>query len=278
MANLIDGRDWANCSLGERIRRLEVDGYAVMPDMLSPEQVAALKAQTATLKTFAMDYSVHQQCQSRIQFEGGPITELIAHRPMIRFLGELFGENPVFMTYEYARSEPGHPGISLHTDGQPYGSEIFGYECSCPVMVKVLYYLDDLTPDVSPFCVIPGSHLSMHGDGNPYKRYRDHPEKVMITVGAGTAVIIHQRLFHGTYPNVGNRSREMLQIGYRPLWSGPIQEVPTWKPEELAQLPEKVRALFIDRNLRRGDYYGGHKPPDMASEAPGINPSRWQRT
>jgi hypothetical protein len=70
----------------------------------------------------------------------------------------------------------------------------------------------------------------------------------------------------------------MLQIGYRPLWSGPIQEVPTWKPEELAQLPEKVRALFIDRNLRRGDYYGGHKPPDMASEAPGINPSRWQRT
>src|SRR5437867_5268158 len=41
---------------------------------------------------------------------------------------------PIFMTYEYARSEPGHPGISLHTDGQPYGSPIFGYECSCPVM------------------------------------------------------------------------------------------------------------------------------------------------
>jgi hypothetical protein len=277
MVERIDGSDWEALPLGQRIRHLEVDGYVIFPAMLSAEQVSRLKAQTAKLRTFPMDYSVHQQCQSWLQFEGGPITELIAHSPVIQFLLEVFGEDPVFMTYEYARSEPGHPGISLHTDGQPYGSQIFGYECSCPVMVKVLYYLDDLTPDVSPFCVVPGSHLSMHADGNPYKRYRDHPEKVMITLSAGSAVIIHQRLFHGTYPNIGNRSREMLQIGYRPLWSGPIQEVPTWKTEELEQLPPTVRSLFTDRNLRRDDFYGGHKPPDMASEAPGINPSRWQR-
>ena len=274
---MTESHDWTTLSLGERIRQVEVDGYIVLPNMLSLEQVACLKAQTATLKTFAMDYSVHQQCASSMQFEGGPITELIAHAPMIKFLLELFGENPVFMTYEYARSEPGHPGISIHTDGQPYGSEIFGYECSCPVMVKVLYYLDDITPDVSPFCVIPCSHLSMHADANPYKRYRDHPEKVMITATAGSAVVIHQHVFHATYPNVGDRSREMLQIGYRPMWSGPIKEVPKWNPSDLAKLPDFVRPLFADRNTHNWNFSGGHKPPDMAVDAPGISPSRWQR-
>src|SRR5436309_3566346 len=144
---LSEDRDWSVLTLSEQIHQIELEGYVVLPDILSADNVARLKAQTAALNTFVMDYSVHQQCQSWIQFQGGAITELIAHPPTIAFLQELFGEDPVFMTYEYARSEPGHPGISLHTDGQPYGSQIFGYECSCPVMVKVIYYLDDLTPE-----------------------------------------------------------------------------------------------------------------------------------
>ena len=150
-------------------------------------------------------------------------------------------------------------------------------------MVKVLYYLDDLTPDVSPFCVIPRSHLSMHEDANPYKRYSDHPDKVMITLKApqGThkaACVIHPRLMHGSYPNVGNRSREMLQIGYWPAWAGPVQpDVPEWDPEELAKLPESVRPLFGDRNQRQGDVEAGHKPADMATEGPGMSPSRWEQ-
>src|SRR5574339_209398 len=95
---------------------------------------------------------------------GRKITELIANPPAIKFLREVFGDDVVMMTYSYARSEPGHPGISLHADGQPYGSRIFGYEGSCPWLVRVLYYLDDLTPEVSPFRVVPRSHLAMHAD------------------------------------------------------------------------------------------------------------------
>ena len=41
---------------------------------------------------------------------------------MIRFLKKLMGDDLVFMTYETAQSKPGHPGISLHTDGQPCGA------------------------------------------------------------------------------------------------------------------------------------------------------------
>ena len=111
------------------------------------------------------------------------------------------------MSYAYARSEPGHPGISLHTDGQPWGSQIFGYEGSVPVLVRVLNYLEDLTLEVSPFRVVPRSHLSMHSDGNPYLRYESHPDEVMVPVKAGSAVLINHRVFHGNFPNVGDYAR-----------------------------------------------------------------------
>jgi ectoine hydroxylase-related dioxygenase (phytanoyl-CoA dioxygenase family) len=273
----IDDRDWSKLSLGERIHQIEVEGYVVLPDLLTAEQVASLKAETARLETRAVDYSVHQQVRPGVQFVGGAITELIANPPTIAFLHELFGDEIVLMSYAYARSEPGHPGISLHADGQPYGSQIFGYEGSCPWLVRVLYYLDDLTPEISPFRVVPHSHLSMHADANPYKRYAAHPEEVMVPLKAGSAVLINHRVFHGNYPNPGDRARELLAIAYRPGWAGPAAEVAAWDAAELERLPEAVRRLFVDRNTRQWDFHGGNKPANMAHEAPGMNPSRWER-
>ncbi|MCC7424401.1 MAG: phytanoyl-CoA dioxygenase family protein [Planctomycetaceae bacterium] len=274
----LDDRDWSRLTLGERIRQIEVEGYLVLPDLLTADEVAALKAETARFDTFAVDYSVHQQVRPNVQFRGGKVTDLLGLPATIDFLKVLFGDEVIAMSYHYARSEPGHPGISLHADGQPYGSEIFGYEGSCPWLVRVLYYLDDLTPDVSPFRVVPRSHLSMHADANPYKRYESHPEEVMVPARAGSAVLINHRVFHGNYPNVGTRSRELLAIGYRPGWAGPVAPVDPWPEAELARLPAHVRALFADPNTRHWDFGGANKPKNMAKVAPGMNPSRWDRT
>ena len=273
----IDDRDWSKLSLGERIRMLEVDGYLVLPDLLSAEHIARLKAQTAPLDTIHADYSERQRVRGNMSFQGGAITDLIAHPPTISFLRTLFGDDLVVMSYTYARSEPGHPGISLHTDGQPYGSQIFGYEGSVPVMVRVLYYLDDLTPEVSPFRVVPHSHLSLHADGNPYTRYESHPEEVMVPVQAGSAALINHKVFHGNFPNTGDRARELLAIAYRPAWAGPVEAVEAWDPEDVATLPAVVQPLFGDKSQRQADFHGGNKPPDMRNEAPGINVSRWEQ-
>ncbi len=273
----IDDRDWSALSTGQRIRQLEVEGYLVMPDLLDADHLTRLKAITTTFKTTAVDYSEHQRGRPNIQFEGGEVTQLIGHAVILEFLRQLFGDEILFMHYGYARSEPGHPGISLHADGQPYGSKIFGFEGSCPVLVRVLYYLDDLTAEVSPFRVVPRSHLGLHADANPYKRYTGHPEEVMVPAKAGSAVLIHHRVFHGNFPNVGDYAREMLAIAYRPAWAGPVADISPWKKQQLDTLPNDIRPLFQDRNTRHWDYDGGNKPPDMPAEAPGINPSRWER-
>ena len=277
MNQRIDERDWSALTLGERIRQIEVEGYLLLPDLLNADHLARLKAKTDELETTPVDYSVHQRGRSNLQFVGGVLTDLVAHPPTIAFLRELLGEEIILSHYGYARSDPGHPGISLHTDGQPFGSQIFGYEGSVPVMVRVLYYLDDLTPDISPFRVVPHSHLSMHADGNPYRRFESHPEEVMVTARAGAAILINHRIFHGNYPNTGDRPRGMLAIAYRPAWAGPVDRVDEWDPGEVAKLPDAVRPFFGGRNTRLWDFGGGNKPANMASEAPGMNPSRWAR-
>jgi hypothetical protein len=273
----IDDRDWSRLTLGERIRQVELEGYLVIPDLLSPEHLARLKAQAGALETVARDYSERQRSRANIQFEGGAITELIAHPPTVAFLREMFGEEVLFLSYVYDRSEPGTPGISLHTDGQPYGSTIFGYNGSCPFTIRVLYYLDDLTLDVSPFRVVPRSHLCMHADANPYKRYEFHPEEVVVPCRAGSALFLNHRTFHGTCPNAGTRLRAMLAIAYRPGWAGPIAEVKAWDPADLERLPAQVRPFFRDPNTRHWSFDVGNKPPHMTREAPGMNPSRWER-
>lgn len=275
----IANQNWSALTLGERIKHLEVEGYLVMPDLLSADQVAHFKGLVAPLETKAADYSDKQRGRHNIHWDHPDLAELVAHPPTIRFLEQLLGDDIIFLGSVYALSRPGHPGISLHTDGQPYGSQIFGYAGSCPVQIRVLYYLDDLTADVSPFLVLPRSHVSLHADANPYTRYASHPEQVVVPAKAGTAVLLNHRCFHGNCPNVGNRDRVLLAYLYRPAWAGPVEaKIAQWAQDKVEALPPHVRRFFGDPNVRRGfDFNHPNKPANMRSEAPGIAPSRWAR-
>ena len=180
----------------------------------------------------------------------------------MRFLEELFGDRLVFIHYTYDRSEPGTPGISLHTDGQPYGSKIFGYEGSCPITVRVLYYLDDLTLDVSPFRVVPRSHLCMHADAHPYKRYERHPEEVVVPCTAGSALFLNHGRSTAPCPTGATGSRAMLAVAYRPAWAGPIVDVEPRDPSDLERMPDSVRPFLGDPSMRTYEFAsaqaGGH--------------------
>ncbi|MBN73775.1 MAG: hypothetical protein CME32_31350 [Gimesia sp.] len=269
--------NWAALRTGQQIRSLEVDGYVVMPDLLSADQIQRIREELMQLPTQGTDYSAHQRGFSGVQWTDSPnAISVIALPAMIAFLERLFGDELICTSCTYAVSQPGHPGIAIHTDAQPYGSKIFGLGASSPCLVRVLYYLDDLTPEHSPFKVIPGSHLSLHADGNPYRRYLSHEDEVLVTCRAGSAVIINQKVFHANYPNFSDTDRHMLAIAYRPAWAGPIGEVPDYDPEQVQTLPEDVRPLFRSLNTQKIDYDLPNRPDNMARSAPGISPRRYK--
>ena len=271
-----DTTDWARLSTAERIRAIELEGYVVIPDLLSPTMLSHIREELGRLPTTAVDYSENQRGSSDVQWTESPHTiDVIALEPIIAFLTALLGDELLCTSCGYANSQPGHPGIAIHTDCQPYGSQIFGMLSSSPCLVRVLYYLDELTPLRSPLKVIPRSHLSLHADANPYHRFLAHDEEVMVTCKAGSAAVINQKLFHGNYPNYSDDDRRLLGIAYRPAWAGPISAVPEFDSEKVAKLPSKVRKFFKSLNTQKIDFNVPNRPDNLATKAAGIGPSRW---
>lgn len=273
----MDETDFSSMSRGEQIRHLEVEGYVVLPRCLTPEITARIKNEMAAAEMSHTSYS-EQQTRSvkQPQWVSRAVAELIGYPPMIDFLTELMGPDIVFTRGFFQRTLPGSPGISMHTDGQPHGSSLFGYEGSCPRLLRVLYYLDDLTLDRAPFRLIPRSHLSFHAEASPYVRYKSHPEEITLVVPAGSAVVIPSLLFHGSHPNRATLPRELVQLGYRPAWAGPISAVEEWDPALVAAAPEIAKPFLKSLNTTNQEWEQQHKPAGMKTAAPGINPSRWE--
>ena len=271
-----DATDWADLTRQERIRSIELEGFVVIPDLLSPQQISALHGELDSLPMRSTDYSEHQKGCPDVWRHDCPVAiDAIANPPIIEFLTDLFGDTLICTSVGLGCSEPGHPGIAIHTDSQPYGSKIFGVQASSPVLARVLYYLDDLTPDCSPFKVIPRSHLSMHRDASPYGRLLSHPDELMVTCKAGSAAIINQKVFHGNFPNHSDRPRRMLAIAYRPAWAGPIDDVEDRGEEEVARLPDEIQPFFRSLNTRDIEFDLPNRPDNMARDAAGISPRRW---
>lgn len=249
------GADPLSVEVGAKIRRLEVEGFVVVPQLLDPVLVAALHAELGALdlsaprghRTLAVYRDVHLgPCPTAVA--------LIAEARTLRFLSRVLGPELICMSASYARYAPGYPGMPLHTDCQPYGSRLFGPLASVPVSVRVFYYLDELTADRAPFQVVPYSHLCLHGDAHPYQRLRGHPEAQTIVCPSGSAVLINPRVFHAAGANTSATARSVYTVSYRPSWAGPTRRVPVTDRRRLARLPEPVRRLFQPPNRRRADH------------------------
>ncbi|MCH7725663.1 MAG: phytanoyl-CoA dioxygenase family protein, partial [Planctomycetes bacterium] len=204
----IDETDFSSMNRPEQIRHLEVEGYAVFPEILTSDVIAKIKHELADVEMGHTSYSVNQTRSTvQPQWLSQAVAELIGYPPMIDFLTDLMGPEIVFTRGFFQRTLPGSPGISMHTDGQPHGSNLFGYEGSCPRLLRVLYYLDELTPARAPFRLIPRSHISFHAEASPYVRYKSHPEEISLVVPAGSAVVVPSLLLHGSHPNKDSHPR-----------------------------------------------------------------------
>lgn len=273
----VDETVWEGMSQAEQVRRFEVEGFVVLPRVLDAAQIARLKSELAGAEMTHKSYSEKQTfAVGQPQWCSQAACELIGHPPTAKLLRALLGDDCVFTRGFYQRTLPGSPGISLHTDGQPHGSDIFGYEGSCPRLLRVLYYLDDLTPKRSPFRLVPRSHLSFHADANPYLRFKHHPDELTICVPAGSCIVMPAFCFHGTHPNVCTEPRDLLQYGYRPAWAGPIKPVDEWEEGLVAAAPECAKPFLQPLNTNGAVFTQPHKPQGMRAAAPSLDPKRWE--
>ncbi len=254
--------------------QLEVKGFAVLPGFLAAATLGDLKSEFAELDLIQARKDDTLSVYREVHFSRcGTAIGLLADGGMLRVLRQVLGERLICTASSYARYGPGYPGMPLHTDCQPYGSKLFGPLASVPVSLRVFYYLDELTATRCPLRVVPSSHLCLHQECNPYRRFSSHPEELALTGVAGTAIVINPKVFHGVGPNRTAEPRSVYTAAYRPEWAGPARRVPRYDRAKVSSLPQPVRQLFQPPNRR---VCNPRMPvEDRGDNVPPLGPARW---
>ncbi|MDG2170000.1 MAG: hypothetical protein P8L44_18990 [Opitutales bacterium] len=98
----LEGKDWTSLSRAEQIRSMELEGYLVIPGLLSETQLEAIRKELGKLTTRATDYSPHQRGHSNVQWSDSPnAIDVIAQSTMIEFLTDLFGDEVICTSCTY---------------------------------------------------------------------------------------------------------------------------------------------------------------------------------
>lgn len=123
---------------------------------------------------------------------------------------------------------------------------------------KTFYFLDDQTPDMGCFALVPGTHKLP--DGPPRERYvneqlEDMPGLTKIVAPAGSVVLWNVLCWHSGLANTSPRDRRIVIYGYMPFWvkkwghERPPQRIIDW-----ADTPHKRQFMGIHAVEGRASY------------------------
>lgn len=220
-----------------QIAFFNANGYLVVENAVTPDQLAALQGQLADWvdesRTHDAPYGALSDGRSRFDLAAGhsadhPLLRRVnaptevsqAYDDAMRSSGvtdavaDLIGPDVVFHHSKINLKLPGaNTEVGYHQD--------FSYTPHTnPDIVTALLMLDDMTPENGALTVIPGSHrrgqVSLWQDGVFTGTVEDavlekvKPEEVTITGRAGSVCLMHTLLLHGSAANRSERPRSLF--------------------------------------------------------------------
>ncbi len=237
-------------------------GYLIVPDLLNSREVAECQREIQRLHQLAADCEVSHDPLSR-HFQREPFSDdpnrnglpvlrkientralspcfaqLAAHPHLVAIVQSLLG-NDLLLFRSTLMLKPAFHGSAhaLHQDSAYWPMEP-------PALVTVSIALDDATPDNGCIKIIPGSHhwgLQEWGpiaqqQGTPLTNREDIDDSRQLDVplAAGSAVLFHSLMVHGSGPNQTDRSRNTALYAY---FSPHVRYVPGAKGPQSKTFP-----------------------------------------
>ncbi len=223
-------------------------GAIVVPDVLSPAEVAELRAVTDGFVERARAITAHDAvydledshtpAQPRVRRIKAPhlhhaaYAALVRHPKIIAVLQDLWGPDIRFDTAKLNLKSAGFgAAVEWHQDWAFYPH-------TNDDLAAVGVMMDDMELANGPLLIIPGSHRDPvvhdhHGeDGrfcgamDPGKREVDYAAAVPLTGRAGSITVHHVRAAHGSAPNTSNRDRRLLLFQFRAADAWPLLGFP----------------------------------------------------
>lgn len=132
----------------------------------------------------------------------------------------VLGKDYVMHSHRYCHfNQQGSEGQDFHKDSYEGDEQIRRHRCR---WTMAFYYPQDVTEDMGPTAVLPGSQYYETGE-SAHKQ----PE-LALTGEAGTVTIVHYDLWHRAMPNSSDKKRYMLKFLFIRLDE---PQAPTWKSD-----------------------------------------------
>lgn len=217
-------------------------GYLIVPDLLSRGEVAECQREVQRLHQLAADLEASQDPLSnhfqREPFSSAPnhnglpvlrkientralspcFTQLAAHPRLVAIVQSLLGADLLLFRSTLMLKPAFHGSAhALHQDSAYWPMEP-------PALVTASIALDDATPDNGCIKVIPGSHhwglqewghIAQEQEAPLTNRDDiDRSRQIDVPLAAGSAVLFHSLMVHGSGPNQTDRPRNTALYAY----------------------------------------------------------------
>lgn len=200
---------------------MHTDGFALIRDVLAPDEVRTLRDAIDRLQPFGFDAlgaTDHFKCvfnRDRL------FLSYIDHPGVIDLAEATMGPECHIIGETAWRSHPGHNGWHPHTDRvfvEMPEDMALDPRFRLPIFVCTAhYYLNDMTLDLAPTWVIPGSHrsgkkLNWGSETNPTWQGR---ELEPVLCKAGDVLFFRSEIWHtGSRNTTVDTTRYLLQVHY----------------------------------------------------------------
>ena len=163
--------------------------------------------------------------------------DLIEYPPILSRQQAIFGNQTQLLQYDLLRQGPHNdwPARSWHRD--------FIFPGDRPLSINTIVYLDEMTSERGPTCVVPGTH---RGEEHPPLDRIHHslPGEVEVTAEAGDVVFINGSIWHsgGVNRTDGLRRGIFLYFGY---WWMKRYEAETELPWQVSANASSLRLQLL---------------------------------
>jgi ectoine hydroxylase-related dioxygenase (phytanoyl-CoA dioxygenase family) len=204
--------------------RLDRDGYAALPGVLTDNQLTMMRTRLAELLAAEgqrAGLEVHQEAGTdRLAdlVNKDPVFDVCFTDPrLLACVAHVLGEFKL-SSLNFRAALPGHGQQALHAEGKPVTDPADYQVCNS------IWLLDDFTADNGATRVVPGSHRSGRAPGDAMPDVRAaHPEEVLLLAPAGTVVVFNSHLWHGGTVNRSPAPRRALHSYF--TWRGNTQQL-----------------------------------------------------
>ncbi len=157
-----------------------------------------------------------------------------------------------------ADQEIGYRNLSWHpdlaSDSLFMGPSLDG---RLPFMeIKVFYVLSDLSESQSGnLWMVPGSHLRSPNELRQNDRQVDPNEALELRLKPGAAVVWRTAVWHCVGPNLSDRTRKIMHVGYHYRWLRPTDYIS--QDQALIERSSPIRKQLLGALASGGDPLGG---------------------